>query len=488
MLGLRTATEHGPPAYKATVTVDASAASVGQIGPRYIGLSFESGILNSGKFDNVGNLPRLLKNLGGSVLRFGGYSVDTSYTGISPSALQGLVRLTDASGWSVLYSENLGKFDAASVTADASAVSAALGPKLVALACGNEPDRFMYNGIRPAGYNASFYVYQANACLQAVRAGAPGVPLEGPDMAYAPDWTAEYASREAGAVSMFGLHYYPLGCAQSSQNPADLVGKMLSPELAGEEASVLDSYAAYARTAGAPLILSETNSACNGGIKGLSDSYASALWVIDYILTGAEHGVRMMNFHGGLDTYCQGYTPLCEVGANSYRAQPVYYGMLFAHMLGSGELLPAKVTIPVKKKPARGAAAPGATAAASASATATAPATAPATPSAAAPARVGNIAAFALRPSGGGGLRLMVENLSKDQANTTLRVSSNPGKASVLRLTGPAPLATSGVRVQGASVSGNGAIKPGQPETVQCTERGCTVTLPPYSAAVVTFG
>jgi hypothetical protein len=51
-----------------------------------MGLSFESGTLSNGmRFDAVGNLPQLLKNLGPGLLRLGGNSADLStFTG-SPS-------------------------------------------------------------------------------------------------------------------------------------------------------------------------------------------------------------------------------------------------------------------------------------------------------------------------------------------------------------------------------------------------------------------
>ncbi len=83
-------------------------------------------------------------------------------------------------------------------------------------------------------------------------------------------------------------------------------------------------------------------------------------------------------------------------------------------------------------------------------------------------------------------MRLIVENLSKDQADTTLRVGNASGSATVLTLTGPSLLATSGVQVQGASVTANGTFPPGQPENVHCTAHSCPLTLAPYSAALVT--
>jgi len=223
---------------------------------------------------------------------------------------------------------------------------------------------------------------------------------------------------------------------------------MLSAAQTAKEAAFFSAAAGAAAVAGAPLRMSETNSACHGGAVGVSDAYASALWVVDYLLTGVEYGVTGFNFHGGLSYVCDGYTPLCEVGANEYAAQPVYYGMLFTHLLGSGNLRPVTVTTP----------APG-----------------------------DNVTAFALRPAAGG-LRVIVENLTGAVAEVTLRGGGSASSATVLNLTGPSPLATSGVRIQGAAVAANGSFTPGPPGTVGCGSGRCRVTVAPYSAALVTVG
>jgi len=445
-----TVTSSGPASYTATVAVDTTAKVSGDLGARYIGLSVESDALNTGKITSAGDLVRLLRNLGNGVLRFGGNSADTSFTGISPSGLRNLVAAADASGWSVLYTENEGEYVPARVKADAGAVSAALGAKLFAFACGNEPDVYPHNGIRQRGYSAANYLDQATACLQTIRAAAPYAPLEGPDTAGNRSWFSAYAGQEGGMVSWLGQHYYPMGCAAPGDNPAALVSTLLSPALANREAKSLGRYVAAAKSAGKQLLITETNSACGGGVPGLSNAYASALWAIDYLLTGAEQGTQGMYFHtGGLDAHCDGYTVLCQTGTNRYSAQPIYYGLLFTHLLGTGRFLPVKVSLP--------------------------------------PHSGGNVAAFALKPSRGG-LRLMLENLSGKQLDAALHLGNDSGYATVLRLTGPGPLATSGVHIQGTSVTADGDFDLGPPDIVHCAPRSCSVTLAPYSAAQITVG
>lgn len=430
--------------YDAGVTVDTSGKVLGQTNNHFEGLSFESGRLNTGWFDNAGDLAALLRNLGTSVLRFGGNSVDTSYNGISPGALAGLARLARASGWSVLYSEPLAHFHAAAVTKDARTVNAALGRQLAGFACGNEPDLYHSNGLRPRDYAEGTYLTQAAQCFRAIRAGAPGALLEGPDFSSAPNWLPLYAAAERGTIGWLGEHEYPMGCLLEGDAPAQLGEELLSSSLAARENTFFDTVVAAAKSAGAQARITETSSTCDGGADGMSNTYATALWVVQYLLNGAEHGIGGMNFHGGLTGGCQYFTPLCRVSGNEYAPMPIYYGMLFAHMLGNGRLLPVS--------------------------------TVPGSPAL-------DLAAFALHPYVGG-LRVLVENLSPYRAATKVRAGGT--SATSLTMTAPSLLATSGVRIQGAEVGRNGTFSAGPPTAVACPAGTCRLTIAPYSAVLLT--
>ena len=329
--------------YRTTITVNTGGKVLGTINNQYVGLSFESNELNTGWFNNDGNLAQILKNLGTSVMRFGGNTDDRAFWEINPSALTGLVRLVKASGWSVLYSENLDIYNAGDATTDARRVSRALGNSLTAFACGNEPDLYVISGLRSQIYTEGEYLKEVTACFAAIRAGDPNAKFEGADFA-GTNWLGPYASKMVGKIIWFGQHDYPIGCPNTGKTPQKLVNTLLSRSLTSQEVATFKAAAAAAEAAHAQLRMTETNTACDEGEYGLSDSYASALWVVDYLLTGAEHNVHGMNFHGSLGTHCSGFTVLCMNGQNHYRPQPMYYGMLFTHMLGTGSLLPASVT------------------------------------------------------------------------------------------------------------------------------------------------
>jgi hypothetical protein len=443
-----------PGTFAATITVTATAKPLGGITSHFAGLSFESDTLNGGDFVDSGNLPQLMRNLGPAIMRFGGLTVDDGlYLGISPHALAGLAGLARASGWTVLYSEDLAHYDPGVVTADAHEVAAALGPRLAAFACGNEPNAYgTDDGWRPASYTVDGYLADEGACLAAVRAGAPGAPLEGPDFTGNVDWLSAYAHYEAGHLALLGQHLYAARCVHNYDGRTALQAdaRLLSPATTATEVAAFKWLVANARIVGARPIMSETNSICSGGLAGVSNSFAAALWAVGYMLTGAEHGVYGMNFHDRFDVYCTPYSPLCPVPgrAGDFTVRPLYYGMLFAHLLGTGRLLPVTVRTPVGRD---------------------------------------RVLAFALRPATGGGLRLIVENLTAEQARVTLAAGGSARSARVLRLTASGLTATSGVRIQGATVQPNGTIRPGPPTVITCSPGRCQLALPPYSAALITF-
>ena len=432
---------------RATVSVDISGPAIGRLVQHFIGLSVESGALltRAPQLDDTGNLARLLANLGGGVLRFGGESADEDFAGTPAATLSGLARLVRTAGWSVLYTENLGHFDGDRVRADARGVVRALGSNLFAFACGNEPDQYVPIGLRPPGWTVRDYLAEVHACYRAIRSIAPRAPLAGPDADYHRTLLVSYARRDASTIDWYVAHYYPLGCrGLGDGTAASLAAFMLSATTVAAEAARFDIYAGMAAIAGHPLVLTETSNACRGGIPDVSDSFASALWVIDYLLTGAEHGVHAVNLDTGLSTACTTYTVLCLNGDNEYSVQPVYYGLLLTRMLGTGRLVPVRITQTPRQ----------------------------------------HITAFALR-SDGGGVRLMIENLDSAAAAVTLDVGSYRGTATAGRLRAPSLLATSGVTIAGKRVVADGSFSPGSPDTIACAAAGCPLTLPAYSAALV---
>ena len=340
----------------------------------------------------------------------------------------------------MLFSEDLGHFNPATVTADTHAVADALGPRLEAVACGNEPNLFAGSGLRPAGYSLAQYLPEADTCLDTVHAAVPAVALAGPDLD-PQGWLAPYARHERGRLGELTEHYYPLSdCGTHPGTITDLLARTT----ATHEATTLRTASQDAAAAHAPLRIAEANSASCSGIPAVSNTFAAALWVIDYSLLAAEHGAIGVNFHSALSPACAAYSPLCPTSPGHYTPRPMFYGLLALHLLGTGRLLPLHTVTDQ------------------------------------------NIAAHAVRAPDGT-LHLLVENLGPDHLSTLLATGTDANTAQVSWLSAPAVDATTGATLQGAAVNDDGRFTPGPAPTLPCLDGNCSLQLPPYTAALLTL-
>jgi hypothetical protein len=99
--------------------------------------------------------------------------------------------------------------------------------------------------------------------------------------------------------------------------------------------------------------MAETNSASCGGMPGVSNAFASALWGLDYALNLAADGFVHVDFHtsyrpGGGSSYnpIDTYARRDSSGHWSYRnvAEPLYYALyLFSRDAAGRRMLPAHV-------------------------------------------------------------------------------------------------------------------------------------------------
>ncbi|NUR25314.1 MAG: hypothetical protein HOV83_05605, partial [Catenulispora sp.] len=227
---------------------------------------------------------------------------------------------------------------------------------------------------------------------------------------------------------------------------------------ANQLAAVAKNLAA-ARAAGIPLRVDEANSAYSGGVDGVSNRYASALWVLDYSLALAQAGVSGVNIHGGLGV-CndpiwngkfQRYTPFCAANkayelAGQYKAMPVYYGMWLARQLGSGRFLP--VTVDSAR----------------------------------------NVTAYAVRGDVGRLRIALVQKVEVGSAPVTvsLTVGGRDRDGGVLHLTGTA-LGDEATAVQGSTVDSAGRLVPGPADRVRVSGGVLTLDLAAGSAALITL-
>jgi len=170
---------------------------------------------------------------------------------------------------------------------------------------GNEPDLYSlpnYAALdEPQSNEEGIAVADYMQIVNYLEPALGGAPLVGPELARPAHWQASLA-RVIATVhdQVLGVHLYPLSACQTPK--AVTIGGLLLSKVA-DTPSKLAWVVADAKAAGIPAILSEANSASCGGVSGVSDSPASAVWAVRFVLDALETGFREVRFHFSGDPY-----------------------------------------------------------------------------------------------------------------------------------------------------------------------------------------
>jgi hypothetical protein len=126
---------------------------------------------------------------------------------------------------------------------------------------------------------------------------------------------------------------------------------MLSTNFAGVYQKLYDGFVPQALAAGLPYRLEEANNYFNGGAKDVSDTFAAALWGLDFMYWWAAHGAAGINFHTG-DNVAAGdsirpskYTAYFT-STNGFLVRPLGYGIKAFDLGAHGSFIPAKASNP----------------------------------------------------------------------------------------------------------------------------------------------
>ena len=108
---------------------------------------------------------------------------------------------------------------------------------------------------------------------------------------------------------------------------------MLSEKASAGVARSLEPAVAIARRAGLPLRLTEINSVTCGGLPGVSNTFATALWAPDALFELMRAGVSGVNVHVRTDAINAAF----KLSRQGLAARPLLYGLIaFRRMLGPG--------------------------------------------------------------------------------------------------------------------------------------------------------
>ncbi|HEV2498402.1 MAG TPA: glycosyl hydrolase family 79 C-terminal domain-containing protein, partial [Terriglobia bacterium] len=322
------------------------------------------------------------------------------------AVLADLGRFLNATGWKLIWGLNLGTSTPQEAAEEAAAVAEATGDALLALQIGNEPDLYSHNGLRSRNYAYSDYLREFQHFAQAIRKRLPAVPFAGPDAATQTSWTEEFARGPERPV-LLTRHYYAEGPPSS---PAATIENLLKPNDRYEK--MLRQLQQISQSAGIPYRIVETNSCFGGGKPGVSDTFASALWGLDYCFSLATHEAAGINLENGINQFgrVSCYSPIYNDEQGMYSARPLYYAMRAFSMTGVGRRLALESKISAI-----------------------------------------NFKAYAVRDDRN---RTWVTLINKEQAvEAAISSSRTFASANVIRLMAPSLSSTSGVTLGGATIS-----------------------------------
>ncbi len=455
VLAASAAVPFAAPAHAATqvsIRIDPS-RRLRAIPSNYMGLGYEAssvamGILSADNHPYV----QLVRNLGrDGVIRIGGNVSDfTLYdasgtskwepkdTVITLANIRALRGFLDATGWKLIWGLNLGGDKLDNAVEEARAVAQVMGDKLLALEFGNEPDLFTRAGHRSGNYDYQAWARDYRRYKSAVRAVLPRVSLAGPDIAFRTEWLESFARDEGGDIAMLTSHHYIMGQA----DPATTIELMLQEEKKYQPA--LAKFQAAAQAAHVPWRMCETQSFSGGGKAGVSDTFASALWALDYLFVLAGYGCSGVNMETGVNHLgrVSKYTPITGELPGPYAPAPEYYGLLAFAQAAKGEQIAAATNT-------------GGI----------------------------NLTAYATRQ----GHDTVVTVINKDMTQgAAVEISGIAAKqAKVMRLTGPSLAATSGASLGGAAA--DGAWSGGKSEAVRIAGGKVFADVPAASAALISL-
>lgn len=328
------------------------------IPPDFMGLGYEiSSVARPGLLSETNSVyVQLVRTLGKhGVIRIGGNTADyASYAAngspasvpegkggsvVNEEALRDLGGFLESTDWQLIWALNLGSGTVENAVDEARAVTRTAGRHLLAFEIGNEPDLFSHNPHRHRSYGYDEYLSEFRRYREALQKTLPGIPFAAPDAATATDWVTRFASDERANIKLLTQHYYRVG----AKNPTATIDELLHPD--PKLARMLKQLKAASNSSRLPYRICETNSFYGGGKPGVSDTFASALWVLDFMFTLASAGCAGVNMETGVNQlgFISHYSPIGDDEHGHYWAAPEYYGMLAFAQAGMGRIVDCSI-------------------------------------------------------------------------------------------------------------------------------------------------
>jgi hypothetical protein len=356
---------------------------------------------------------------------------------LTPTDMYNFFAFAGATTWPVMYGLNLHPATLSMNVAEIQYLNSHFANMTASIVLGNEPDLYNPFGQRPSTWGYADFLNEWTSLRDSIHRVAPAQCFSGPGTASG-TWMIPFAQDKHSSISWLSEHYYKLNTGGDTvQN----IPKLLTKDTA------FTTRAYILRKATKPYNLAWRIDECNTSAanrSGVSNSFASALWGLDFMFLAVDQGASGVNFHMG-NTF---YSPISFLSGPA-TANPLYYGMLFFAKASSGKMLSVGSTA-------------GATI---------------------------NFTSYAVQQADG---TVQVTLINKDLSQeASVSLSAANGKqltnASVLRLQAPSPGSFTGTTFGGSAVKADGTWAASAKESLVMSGNATTVKIPACSAVLITL-
>lgn len=323
------------------------------LAPDFVGLSFEMQrvLADTNGFHFFSPTNRALiatfQTLGIKSLRVGGNTADRPTLPMpSTDDVDNLFGFAQAAGVKVIFTLRLREGSRDAATLMANYITRHYSPLLQALTIGNEPNVFNKEF---APYLAEWKCYAA-----AINAptNSPGARFCGPSTSPGHEiWSGDFANElgSNGPLAFIAQHDYPGGDARRATNAAVARDKLLAAAMDDHYAKFAAHFVPAVIFNRLPYRLEEANSFYDGGALDVSDTFASALWALNYQWWWAAHGASGINFHTGDKVAAREENKPCRYAVfwttpNGFNIHPLGYALKLFSLGSQGRLVSASVT------------------------------------------------------------------------------------------------------------------------------------------------
>lgn len=326
-----------------------------EIAPDYLGLSFEMQRVlpdaNGGHFFSPTNraLIATLKTLGIKNLRVGGNTADRPTMPLpARTDVDNLFAFAQAAGVKVIYTLRLNQGDPEADAQMADYILRRYRKQLDCFAIGNEPNVYFKQ------FGPYLTEWKKFAAQITAPTNAPGARFCAPSVSPGHEsWSRDFANEmsRSGRLKFISQHDYPGGDARKVKDPAVGRDKILSAAMDEHYAKFAGAFVPSVLSNGLPYRLEEANSFYDGGAEDVSDTFASALWALDYLWWWAAHGASGVNFHTGDTVASRIEGAPCRYATfwtspAGYNVHPIGYAEKMFSLGAHGRLAPFTVTNP----------------------------------------------------------------------------------------------------------------------------------------------